>query len=304
MVLDHSATTFLQCPELLIQVTATAEPPTGRSQAMATMIGDSLLTFGGDSQGEAIQELCLTDIKNLPGPLEWKEPKVEGGLKAVPSARKGMAGFKKGATVYLFSGMIYSSDGYVGSDEMFAATVAAGTFTFTPIQQKGTFRPAARAGATLRDHGKDSLLLLGGFDAAGKSMFDVWTFTLSTSTWTCVFNGHSDLASPAGLITVLPGGELASVNAAPGSSKLDVVASLDFSAAKAEQEFVAKMKASGAEILAELQRWTEEQVCTFQSHLRASVPCISASRAVSQRHPSTISSSYVDWLVSTQCTVI
>ena len=244
-----------------VQVEASKEPPTCRSCPMATMIGDQLLTFGGDSAAEAIQEICLADIKNLPGPLAWREPKVEGGLQAVPSARKGMAGVKKGNIVYLFSGMTFSEKhGYVGSDEMLAASVAEDTFNFTPIEQKGAFLPEFRAGATLRDHGKDSLLLLGGFDAAGKQLFDAWTFTVSTSTWTCVFNGHSDLAAPAGLISVLPGGKLATVNAAPGSTKLDVVASLDFTAAKADQEFVTKMKASGAEMLAELQRWTEEQV--------------------------------------------
>lgn len=239
---------------------------------MAAMLGDQLLTFGGDSAAEPIQELCLAEIKNLPCPLAWKEPKVTGGLNSVPSARKGMAGVKKGATVFLFSGLTYSDkDGYVGSDEMFAATVASNTFTFTPIEQKGQFRPEARAGATLCDHSKDSLLLLGGFDAAGKQLFDAWTFTVSTSTWTCVFNGHSDLSAPAGLISVLPGGKLATVNAAPGSSKLDVVASLDFLAAKADQEFVTKMKASGAEMLAELQRWTEEQVLLHHSHCSLSI---------------------------------
>ena len=68
-----------------VQVEASKEPPTCRSCPMATMIGDQLLTFGGDSAAEAIQEICLADIKNLPGPLAWREPKVEGGLQAVPS---------------------------------------------------------------------------------------------------------------------------------------------------------------------------------------------------------------------------
>jgi hypothetical protein len=59
---------------------------------------------------------------------------------------------------------------------------------------------------------------------------------------------------------MLPGGKLVSVNAAPGSTKLDVVSSLDFNAVKADQDFVTKMKTSGTDILAELQLWTEEQV--------------------------------------------
>lgn len=231
------------------------------------MFGDHLLTFGGDSAAEPIQELCFADISNVPGSLAWEEPQVEGGLQALPSARKGMAGVKKGVNIYLFSGMTYTEkDGYVGSEEMFTVTMSMGNFKFNPLEQKGTFRPEPRAGATLQDHSKDSLLLLGGMDATGKPLFDVWTFTLSTSTWTCVFNGHSDLGIPAGIITALPGGKLATVNAAPGSTKLDVVASLDFSAAKAEQEFTTKMKAAGADMLAELQRWTEEQVRLMQFH--------------------------------------
>lgn len=236
------------------------EPPTARSLPMAVMAGNQLLTFGGDSGGEGSREICLADVSNLPGPLAWQEPKVAGDLDSLPSARKGMAGVKKGSTIYLFSGMAYSEKGgYVGSDEMYAVTVSGGKHSFSRIKQKGMFKPEARAGASLRDYNKETLLLTGGSNVEGKPFFDAWTFNVGTCTWACVFNGHSDLAAPAGVLTCMADGHLATVNAAPGSSKLDVCASLDFVHAKAEQEFVTKMKASGAEMLAGLQRWADEQ---------------------------------------------
>jgi hypothetical protein len=234
---------------------------------LALTAGNQLLTFGGDCAGEASQEICLADISNLPGSLDWQEPVVKGGIKSLPSARKGMAGVKKGSTIYLFSGLVYTEQaGYTTSNEMYTVTFTGGQYTFTRTEPKvdpinSPFVPKGRAGATLQElpNDKNSLLLFGGTSVDGKPFFDAWKYNIQSSKWTCVFNGHSELAAPAGVLACMPSGHLATVNAAPGSSKLDICSSLDFVTAKEQQTFSDKMKKSGAEMLAALQKWTDDQ---------------------------------------------
>lgn len=237
-------------------------PPTGRTAPLAVMYNSQLITFGGDSAGEAIDELAIVDLTAFPGSsVPWAEPSVSGGYTSVPSPRKGMAGIKKGAGIYLYAGLTFDEDnGYSATAEMFLLTIAGGEFAFAALDQHGPFLPDPRAGATLRDFNKDSILMVGGTSADGKAMFDAWTFHVGTCLWTCVFNGHPELALPAGAMCVLSDGRLAAVNTTPGTSKLDVCSSLNFVEAKAELDFVGKMKAAGLEILEGLQQWTQEQV--------------------------------------------
>lgn len=248
-----------------VQIEAEVAPPTGRTGPMAVMFNSQLVTFGGDSAGEAIDELAVTDMSSFPGTsLSWQEPSIKGGYAKIPSARKGMSGVKKGSRIYLYAGLTFDEDaGYSASAEMFLLNISDDHFEFSPVEQHGTFMPDPRAGATLRDYDKDSILMLGGTSADGKPMFDAWKFNVVTCVWTCVFNGHSELAQPAGAMSVLPDGRLAAVNATPGTTKLDICASLNFTEAKAEQDFVGKMKAAGLEILEGLQNWMQEQVCAF-----------------------------------------
>lgn len=246
-----------------MQVEAEVVPPIGRTAPLAVMFESQLITFGGDSAGEAIDELAVADLASFPGSsLPWQEPPVQGGYAQVPAPRKGMAGIKKGRSIYLYSGLTFDDDnGYTATTEMYELVVSNVGYTFSALEQHGTFLPEPRAGATLRDFDKESLLMLGGTSADGKAMFDAWTFNTSSCVWTCVFNGHLELAQPAGAMSVLSDGRLAAVNATPGTTKLDICSSLNFSEMKAEQDFVSKMKAAGLEILEGLQEWMQEQVC-------------------------------------------
>lgn len=240
-------------------------PPTARTAPLAVMYNSQLITFGGDSGGEAIDELAVADMVSFPGgAVPWAEPSVKCGYAAVPAARKGMAGIKKKGGIYLYAGLTYDEDnGYSAAADLFLLTVVGGEFAFSAVEQHGPFLPEPRAGATLRDFNKDSILMLGGTSADGKAMFDAWTFNISTFVWTCVFNGHPELALPAGAISILSDGRLAAVNTTPGTAKLDVCSSLNFVEAKAELDFVGKMKAAGLQILEELQGWTQQQVCRY-----------------------------------------
>lgn len=245
-----------------VQVAAEVAPPTGRTAPLAVISNSQLITFGGDSAGEAIDELAIADLSSFPGTsLPWQEPSVQGGYAAMPTARKGMAGVKKGGIIYLYAGLTFhEDDGYSASAEMFSLAVTEDGFAFSAMEQHGPFLPEPRASATMRDFDKESILMLGGTAADGKPMFDAWTFNVTSCVWTCVFNGHPELAQPAGAMSVLTDGRLAAVNATPGTTKLDICASLNFAEVKAEQDFTGKMKAAGLQILEGLQGWVQEQV--------------------------------------------
>lgn len=262
-----------------VQVEAEVGPPTGRTAPLAVIFNSQLITFGGESAGEAIDELAIADLSSFPGTsLPWNEPSVQGGYAAVPAARKGMAGVRKGGVIYLYAGLTFDEDeGYSASAEMFSLSVTESGVEFASVEQHGSFLPEPRAAATMRDFDKDSILMLGGTAADGKPMFDAWMFNVTTCVWTCVFNGHPELAQPAGVMSVLADGRLAAVNATPGTTKLDICASLNFADVKAEQEFTCKMKATGMEILEGLQRWVQEQVCQDEvmvpSHISDKLCC-------------------------------
>jgi archaellum component FlaC len=241
-------------------VTSEEGPPVARSMPTAVMIDKKLLIFGGDSAGVAVDELCIADVGDLAAPLAWQEPTISTGAMSLPSARKGMAAIYKSGKVYMFSGHTMKSSGeYEASSEMFAITLSSTSASIAPIDQHGTFLPDARAGATFQDFSKDSIFMFGGTAVDGKPLNDGWVFNTVTHIWSCVYNGHSDLALPTGALCCLHAGKLVAVNAAAGSPKLDVAASLDFEAVRAEYEFVPRMKTKAVAMLTELQTWTEKQ---------------------------------------------
>lgn len=226
----------------------------------AVMVDKQMLTFGGDSGGEAVDEICIAPAGDFTEPLAWKEPEVTSGPLSVPSARKGMATIYKNGQVFMFSGHVVNAAGeYVSSDEMFAMSLSGSSATFMVIEQHGTFLPEPRAGASFQDHSKDTVFLFGGMAADGRALNDGWLFNVATATWTCVYNGHSDLALPTGALCCLQGSKLVAVNAAAGSPKLDIAAVLDFDAIRAQHEFVPCMKTQAVAMLTELQEWTDKQ---------------------------------------------
>lgn len=225
-----------------------------RSLPALVAFDKQLLAFGGDCAGEPTDEICMADTSNFTSSLAWTEPDLLSGATSLPSARKGMAAIHKGGTVYMFSGHVLSPKGeYEASDDMYALSVSGGGVSVSLVEQKGAFKPAPRCGATLQDHSKECIFLSGGLDATGAPLNDGWLFNVSTHAWTCVYNGHSEGALPTGALCCLQGGKLVAVRAAAGSPKLDVAATLDFEAVRAEYEFVPRMKAKAGALLHNLQ---------------------------------------------------
>ena len=223
-------------------------------------IDKQLLAFGGDIAGEPTDEICLADVSNMSDALAWREPTVSSGVHTLPSARKGMAAMYKAGKVYMYSGLAFDAKGeYVPCNDMYAITLSGNAIDVAAVEQRGAFRPAPRAGATFQDHSKDCIFLFGGMSADNKPLNDGWLFNVATSTWTCVYNGHPDMALPTGALGCLHDGKLVAINAAAGSPKLDIAACLDFEAVRAEHEFVPHMKAHAGTLLNELQEWVSKQ---------------------------------------------
>jgi hypothetical protein len=84
--------------------------------------------------------------------------------------------------------------------------------------------------------------------------------------WTQVYNGHSDLVLPTGVVATLlhtrgtkPSIKLVQLSAAPGSPKLDIALSLDIMATRGQYEFVERMKEESLVLLQRLEEWVEKQ---------------------------------------------
>jgi hypothetical protein len=240
-----------------MQVAAEEAPPSERSLPMVVMVDSDLLAFGGDSAGEALDELCMADISNLTKPLVWAEPAVQSGPMSMPSPRKGMAAIYKNGIIYMFSGLVSSPSGEA-SDEMFAVTVRNGALDIKRIAQQGPW-PDPRACGTFQHFSDDSIFMFGGLDAGGKPLNDGWLFNIKQCSWSCIYHGHPDLALPTGALCCLQGHSLVAINAAPGSPKLDIAGKLDFEAVQAEYEFVHRMKSQSAVQLSDLQLWASKQ---------------------------------------------
>jgi dynein heavy chain len=227
---------------------------------MVVMVDRDLLAFGGDTAGEALDEICMADISDLKKPLAWGEPILQSGPMSLPTPRKGMAAIYKNGVIYMFSGLASAAGGSEAepSNEMYAATVRNSTLDIKRIEQQEPW-PEARAGANFQHFSDDIVFLFGGLDAAGKPLNDGWLFHIKKCTWSCVYHGHPDLALPAGALCCLQGHSLVAINAASGSPKLDVAGKLDFEAVQAEYAFVHRMKSQSAAQLSELQAWTSKQ---------------------------------------------
>jgi dynein heavy chain, axonemal len=243
-----------------LQVVTEEGPPTERSFPTAVMIGDELLAFGGDCAGEPIQEVCCADMSNLTAPLAWREPNVASGPHTLPRARKGMSAFAKGGQVFMAFGLVMNDKHeYEASSEMFTLKKIDDKYFVGPIEQHGLHKPVPRAAPLLQDFSPTAFFMFGGMTADNKPLNDGWIFDIKSLSWSCIFNGHSDLALPSGALCCLHGKQLVALNAGTGSPKLDSVASLDFQAVKSEYEFVHKMKTQGQELLSALQAWTDKQ---------------------------------------------
>lgn len=235
-------------------------PPTERSLATATMMGDDFLAFGGDNAGEPIQEICSASVSNLTQPLAWREPIVHSGPASLPRARKGMCAIAKADRIFMFSGLVMNDkQEYEGSSEMFTMRAVDGGIDVELVTQCGVHRPEPRSAPVLQDYSSNAFFMFGGMGADGRPLNDGWLFDVGTLTWTCIFNGHSDLAPAGGALCCLQGRRIVALNAAPGSPKLDVAASLDFEAVRNAHGFVHTMKAKSQELLSALQAWTSKQ---------------------------------------------
>ena len=84
--------------------------------------------------------------------------------------------------------------------------------------------------------------------------------------WSQVYNGHSDMVLPSGVVATLlhtkgskPSIKLVQLSAAPGSPKMDIAMSLDLLATREQYEFVEHMKEESLVLLQRLEDWVDKQ---------------------------------------------
>lgn len=208
----------------LHQWTDGTEVPTERNSHCAVAFGSTLLVFGGEHQGQLLQELCLLDLSSkvgaeqlllcafcmvcctppaLPFPcispccvllctqaqLCWVEPAVEGTL---PSARKGAAAAAAGdGFVAIFGGCASNEQGEdVLLNDLHLVQVESLSRVRCGQQEASGAAPPPRAGAILQEYGSGRLLLYGGTGAGGRPLGDAWVLDVAAQTWECLYDGE------------------------------------------------------------------------------------------------------------------
>lgn len=81
----------------------------------------------------------------------------------------------------------------------------------------------------MQEYATGQLFMYGGMGADGKPLNDAYLLEWDGASWlwSCIYSGHSELVPPTGAIATLMDRRLVTMSSAAGSSKLDVVQSLD-----------------------------------------------------------------------------
>ncbi|KAI3429649.1 hypothetical protein D9Q98_005734 [Chlorella vulgaris] len=227
--------------------------PTERSGHCLVALGSVLLAFGGEHQGQLLQELCLLDT-SAQAPQAWVEPAVEGVL---PCARKGAAAAAAGDDfAVVFGGCAVDEQGEgVLLNDLFLIEMQSQTHVRCGQQQTCGEVPPPRAGALLQELSSGRLLLYGGVGPGGKPLGDAWLLDVATLTFECLYDGEGQAAAPA----ALHDGKLVCLAASPGSSRLDLLRSIDLHQAREAVSFRTKMKAEVVAAAKELEGWVAKQ---------------------------------------------
>jgi dynein heavy chain len=162
-----------------------------------------------------------------------------------------MPGLRKNAsmafiadTLYIFGGMTINEDEeeLLVSDEqlIMAYTVdpATGDLTQTDAAFPGD-APCSRINGKLLPYGTN-LLLNGGLIAGNKNVNDTWVLDLKAKKWKQVYTADGELCPPGGAIVAVMGQEVVSLNMAPGSTRYDLVQSIEPAKAAASFGFIVK----------------------------------------------------------------
>ncbi|EFN60095.1 hypothetical protein CHLNCDRAFT_133411 [Chlorella variabilis] len=217
----------------LHQWTDGTEVPTERNSHCAVAFGSTLLVFGGEHQGQLLQELCLLDLSS----------------KGAAAAAAG-DGF-----VAIFGGCASNEQGEdVLLNDLHLVQVESLSRVRCGQQEASGAAPPPRAGAILQEYGSGRLLLYGGTGAGGRPLGDAWVLDVAAQTWECLYDGE-----PQTPLVALHGGQLVSLASAPGSSRLDVVRSLNLEHAAESVSFLAKMRPEVASAAKDLEAWVAKQ---------------------------------------------
>ena len=196
-----------------------SQVPSERSGHCAVMIGSTLLAFGGEHDGQLLQELCLADLSSkVPGALErmpvcvvdrrpphhrglvplacaavqaapcWVEPEADGEL---PCARKGAAAAVAGeGFAVIFGGAAVDGQGEeLLLDDLYVVQVEGLSRMRCSRQQASGAAPPPRTGALLQEHGPGKLLLYGGTGPGHRALGDAWVLDVAALTWQCLYDG-------------------------------------------------------------------------------------------------------------------
>jgi hypothetical protein len=100
--------------------------------------------------------------------------------------------------------------------------------TFYLLQEPVAQR-CRRSSAIMQEYATGQLFMYGGMGADGKPLNDAYLLEWDGASWlwSCIYSGHSELVPPTGAIATLMDRRLVTMASAAGSSKLDVVQSLD-----------------------------------------------------------------------------
>lgn len=190
------------------------QPIKARNSASIWVVEKDLYVFGGENDGDLMQEFAVMDTTNKET-AEWIEPAVEGEL---PSARKGAAACASGRQAILFSGASVNEEGMaVTLEDIYLLEVTGpASVRCTALEIKGA-SPAPRSYAMFQKLAPKKLMLYGGMSADNKPLNDAWLFDMEHMSWTCLFYGHSDLVLPTGSVATLSEGRLVVLNSGAGA---------------------------------------------------------------------------------------
>eukprot|EP00877_Chromochloris_zofingiensis_P015255 jgi/Chrzof1/9984/Cz04g22250.t1 len=236
---------------------ATPMPVEARCAHAAVAVDADLYLFGGEHNSKLLQELCMVDTSDKQV-AAWMEPIMKGD---VPCARKSAAAAATLNTIVLLGGTVMNEEEQpVVVDELVLLQVTGpNSITCTINPAVSGVKPAPRSGATLLEYSPGKLFLYGGVGSDGKLLNDAFILEVEAWSWSRVYYGHADLLGTTAPLVTLADGKLVSVNAAAGSPKLDLAASLDLFGLAASYKFTDKMRTEAVAQLEALEAWVDKQ---------------------------------------------
>jgi len=250
-----------------------AEPPkpSGPGQPLeryglggVVVSGRKLLLFGGEAKGTLQNEFLTVDL-GLDGNAAWSQPNVNG---EEPGPRIGASVAIHGNRLFIFGGKgRNASEEEFLFEDLVVLTVdpaSCDVTVETEVKTKGTL-PGPRTGALFMPYHADSMVLMGGLDAAGKPINDAHILNCKTLHWTRVYLADPELLPAGGMVGSVMGGRILSFTSSAGATRLDLVQSLDAQATQEHWAFTKFMTDSVAKELAALEKFVSESLSTFKS---------------------------------------